>query len=435
MNAPDRLPPQARDSERSLLACLLAHPDKLDEVRDLVAVEDFYLDAHQRVFGAMLRLHDRRHPFDVVGLRDELKARGDLADVGDDMLGELAGDGGFAHEWHVQRVQDKALKRAMIHAAVDLVNDSYADAGPADEILDRAQSRLDRLAARGAGPDAPTVAACVNEAIDGIDARGRGERPAGVPTGFPSLDDVLCGGFRIGGLTVLAARPSVGKTSFSVQAVRNVCEQGRAVFFASLEQPRVELTERLLANVAEVDGKRIQIGKLTAEESTRLSSAADVVRGWRSRIDDTPTRTAGQIAAAARRARRALKGLDLVVIDYLGLVAPDNAKANRNEQTGTSCRRLRGLARELGVPVLLLCQLNRAAADDEIPRLHHLRDSGEIEQHADVVAFLHRAGQRAFGKPDRIELHVAKQRNGPTDVIAFEHRTAVFTFSEADVID
>jgi replicative DNA helicase len=206
------------------------------------------------------------------------------------------------------------------------------------------------------------------------------------------------------------------------------------VLVVSLEQPRRELTERLTAAASGVDGRLLRSGRFGHDEAKRVAAAADRLRGWRLRVNDFATQTAGQIAAGARRARRDLKGLDLIVVDYLDLVAADNPKANRNEQTGASCRRLREMARELAVPVVCCCQLNRdAAGENELPKLHHLRNSGEIEQHADAVLFLHRSGAWQPGRPDRVELHVAKQRNGPKASLQLDHRSELYTFEEASV--
>jgi replicative DNA helicase len=430
----ERLPPQAPEAERSLLGTLLRNPATVEEIRDQVAVDDFYFDCNQAVYAAIARLADRGKPFDVVGVKDELQAAGDLDRVGWNLLAELTAEGGFNHDIHVERVVAASLRRGLIHASTDAINDAYDGTGPAEELLEQAQGRLDRLGARGVGPEAATAVEVVNETLNNIDARSRGERSPGLPTSFDRLDEMLVGGLPIGGLTVVAARPSVGKTSIALALLRNVCERGNAVFIASLEQRRSELTERLFAGVANVNGSCIRSGSLTEEQAKAVGVAADVIRSWKMRIDDNPSRTAGQIASAARRSRRSMKALDLVIVDYLGLVTPDDTKQNRNEQVGASCRRLRKLARDLDVPLLLLCQLNRSA-EDEPPRLSHLRDSGEIEAHSDTICFLNRATARQPSGPGRVDLSVAKQRNGPIGVVEFEHQSETFTWREVSAIE
>lgn len=430
----DRLPPQAKEAERELIGCLLRHPEKLSDVRDLVSADDWYFDGHRRVYGSILRLADSGRPFDLVGVRNELQGRGELADVGgDEYLADLSGAGGYAHEWNVKRIHDAAVRRESIRAAAELIESSYSGSAPADQLLEELRGRLDRLANRVAGCESIPIADAINQLLEDIDRRARGEAPSGTPTGFAETDANMCGGLPPGGLIVLAARPSVGKTSWACHVTRNVCQRGGAVLFVSLEQSRGELTERITAGDAQVNGKRLRTGQLEPRHHQAISQSANRTRSWRMRIDDKRSRTAGQIAAGARTAKRKLGGLDLVVIDYLDLVWPDNMKATRNDQVGTSTRRLRDMAGELNCPVLLLCQLNREAAGEDKgpPRLHHLRNSGEIEQHADAVLFLHRVGPvPTAGMKDALELHIAKQRNGPLGVIEYQHESRVYTFAE-----
>lgn len=433
----DRLPPQARESERSILGCLMRFPEKLPDIRDMIGVEDFYFDAHQRVFAAILARADARRPFDLLGVRDELIARKEMEDVGGEVgLANLTDTSSYAHEWSVGRIRDASVRRAAIRAAAELIESAYLGSGPAEDILERARGDLDRLANRAGGCESVAIGDAFNQLLDEIDARVRGDRPSCVPTGFAETDRILCGGLAAGSLYILAARPSVGKTSWACHASRNVCGQNRSVLFVSLEQPTRELTERLTAGAADVSGRRIRIGDLQDRHHDRISKAGDRIRAWRMRVSDRTGRTAGQIAAGVRGDRRKMNGLDLVVVDYLNLVRPENPKVNRNEQTGASATRLRDMARELNVPVLLLCQLNREAAhnDSGPPKLHQLRDSGEIEQVADVVMFLHRTGPiPTAGARDQIELHVAKHRNGPLGVVKYEHESRIYTFSEAGI--
>lgn len=436
MNVPARRIDAARKVEADLLGRLIRHPAGLPDVRDRVRLDDFHHDAHQRVYQSLLRLADRGLVIDLVGVCEDLRTAGDFREGGLDsvFVAELYTNAGTEAgiEAAADRIVGLSLERGLSVAGAEIVRDAEDPTGPAEEMLGRACARLDKLAQRVGGTASVGIAEAVNDLLAEIDARARGERTSGLPSGFGMLDDVLCGGWAIGGLTIVAARPSVGKTSFVLNVTRNVCEAGGAAYFVSLEQHRRELTERLTAAVGGVDGRLIRSGKVGPAEVGRIATAADAIRSWRLRVNDHPTQTAGQVAAGARRAKRDARGLDLIVVDYLDLVQPDNPKVNRNEQVGASCRRLREMARELGVPVLCCCQLNRdAAGENEVPKLHHLRNSGEIEQHADAVIFLHRAGVWTPGQPDRVDVHVAKQRNGPRASVPMEHRSEVYTFREA----
>lgn len=430
---PDRLPPQDRASEQAVLGFVLRHPDRFPDVRDALAGDDFYFDCHQRIFASLVRLHDARRPLDLLAVRADLAGRGDLENVGGEIyLAELSGAAGCSCEAAVGRVRETATRRAMIRVAEELVNDAYAGSAPADELLEDARSQFDRLANRVGAVESVTIAEVINDLLGEIDLRVAGKRRSGLETGFGETDRTLCGGLLVGGLTVLAARPSVGKTSLACHVSRNVCGRGGAVLFVSLEQQRLELGERITAGDAGVSGRRIRTGELESRHHDRISRAADRIRPWRMRVNDRRGQTAAQIASGARTAKRKLGGLDLIVVDYLDLVRPENGKVTRNDQVGESTRRLRDMAGELNAPVLLLCQLNREAAGDTgPPKLHHLRNSGEIEQHADAVLFLHRTGPiPSTGARDELELHVAKQRNGPLGVIPMEHESRVYTFAE-----
>lgn len=422
-----------REAEAVFLGTLLRNPDEITDARDMLPVEALGQDPHQRVYRALIRLRDRRAPVDLGSLRTELATAGEADDVGDEFLGELPALGGTAPALsaRIDQLRSLALARDLRRVAGELAYECDHPAGSPEERLERAQQSLARLAEGMVGTDATPFGEVVGRLFDEIDARRSGLRRAGTPTGFAQFDDLLCGGLPTGALTILAARPSVGKTSFAGNVTRNAAARGAAVLFVSLEQQQLELAERVMAGEARVNGKRIRTGDLDAEHVERLTVAADRARTWRLWVNDLTGLTSGQIAAGARRTKRRAKGLDLIVVDYLNLVRPENAKQNRNEQTGASALRLRDMARELGVPVLCLCQLNRAAAHDtDPPKLHHLRDSGEIEQHADVVVFLHRAEPWQPNRPDPIELHVAKHRNGPLGVVKMDHDSRVYTFTE-----
>jgi replicative DNA helicase len=422
--------------ESVMIGGLMRNPDEIADVRDIVAVDDLVQDPLRRVYSTLLSMHERKIPISLVSVSHALAQAGELVDVGDELLALLYSDATPGNvQYYAQCVASNSLKRNIRYAAIETLGeaDDEKPIGPPEEILERAQGRFDRLAQRLAGTDAVWITDALDREFDQIDARAKGRAVLGTPTGFAEVDEVLCGGLAKSQMTTLAARPSVGKTSLSMNVVRNVCEAGGSVLFVSLEQPEGELIDRFLASVSGVAGNRIRQGRMRGTDADKVRDAGDLIRRWRLQINDRPGQTAGQIAARARRAKRKAKGLDLIVVDYLHMVEPDNRKATRNEQVGAVARRLRDMARELQVPLLLCCQLNRdAAGDNVVPRLSHLRDSGEIEQVSDVVLILHRTGRDPDGS-DLIDLHVAKQRNGPLATIGFEHRTPVYTFVERGI--
>jgi replicative DNA helicase len=272
-------------------------------------------------------------------------------------------------------------------------------------------------------PTVPTIRDILHEAMDRIDARMKGEHTAGgVETGFVDLD-LLTGGLHKSELAIVAARPGMGKTAFAMNIAENVAFHLRVpVLFVSLEMSAIELADRMLCSVARVDGHKLRNGRLSHTDRERLVEKAAEISQWPLFVDDSPSRTVSEIAAAARRVKRreGRLGLGLIVIDYLQLIEPDNSDDPRQEQVARIARRLKGLARETDVPVLCLAQLNRQAEDarDHVPRLSHLRESGAIEQDADVVMFVHREeyyhrGEEKEQYAGQAEIHVAKQRNGP----------------------
>jgi replicative DNA helicase len=418
--------------EAELLGTLLAYPAEFAEVRDRLAVGDFHHAAHAEVFAAMERIADRGRPVDLCTVANELRmtAAGTIPDP-EVFASELRGVAGTPGVLglRVDQVLSLSLERGIAHAAAETMADVEAPDAPPEDRLDATIARFERLTDRVGGAETTSAADLADRVMAEIDSRSRGERQAGLATGFPRLDMALCGGIPVGQLTVLGARPSIGKTSFALNVVRTVCEAGGAVFLASLEQREEEIGERFFAMLSRVNGRVIRSGKLAADDAGRITSGVRAFRSWRLETCDRGGVKVGQIAAASRSARRKMKGLDLIVVDYLQLIAGDNPRANRNEQVGTAAKRLRELGRDLDVPVLLLCQLNRLATDKDVPALHHLRESGEIEQVADVVMFLHRTGEPGAVN-DRIDLHIAKQRNGPLASMEFEHEARYFRFTE-----
>ena len=419
---PDRLPPQSRDAERSVLGAMLRDNVVINDVLQILRVENFYFDAHQKIFESIRDTYSDGHPVDLVILVDSLRTRKHLEDVGGDTyLAELwdAAPTAANAEYYAKIVREKAITRSLIHASTEILRDAYDQGQPAEEMLGAAERKILDIAEKGVTGNTSTIHEAIDAAYTRIDQRmGRADPNAisGIPTGFVDLD-ALTAGFQNNELVVLAARPSVGKTAFALNIVRHVVvEEKLPAFFVSLEQSRIELAERLLAAQARVDSQKLRKGHLSGDDMGKLIAAGDVLRNAKLFIDDTPAQGMLRIAANARRLK-IRHGIRLVVIDYMQLIDPESRRDPRQEQVAQISRRLKHLARELEIPVIALAQVNRASEDrtDHRPRLADLRESGSIEQDADTVMMLHRPGRYDGGLDDNIiEVIVAKQRNGPT---------------------
>ena len=290
------------------------------------------------------------------------------------------------------------------------------------QLLSQAEQKIFAIRERRHSQTLSNVEEVLHQAMDRLEARLRGDVMAGtVDSGFTDLDK-MTGGLHASELIILAARPSMGKTAFAMNIAENVVRvQHQPTLFVSLEMSSIELIERLLCSVARVNSHRLRNGTLAKEDRKRLVKTASELSQIPLYVDDSPTRTVAEIAAAARRIKRKESELGLIVVDYLQLIEPDSSSDPRQEQVAKIARRLKGLARELKVPVLCLSQLNRQAEDskEHRPRLHHLRESGAIEQDADVVMFVHRkeyflSGEARDEVAGQAQILIEKQRNGPT---------------------
>jgi replicative DNA helicase len=421
---PDRLPPQSREAERSVLGSMLRDNTVIGDVVQVIRVESFYLDAHQKIFNAITGLYDRGHPVDLVVLAEVLKEQKFIEDIGGyAYLAELwdAAPTAANAEYYARIVRDKAIVRNVIHAGNEVLRDAYDQAMPADELLESAERKILDIAQMGITGQTFTLAEAVKDAWDRLDARQQRDHLSisGLPSGFIDLDSITAG-LQNSELIILAARPSVGKTALGLNIARHVAvEEGQPVFIVSLEQSRIELAERLLCSQGRVDSHKLRKGHLSSEDIRKLSDAAEILGNAKLFIDDTPGQGMLRIAANARRLKLR-HGIKLVMVDYLQLIDPDNRRDSRQEQVANISRRLKFLARELQLPVLALAQVNRSSEDrqDHRPRLSDLRESGSIEQDADTVMLMHRPELHEPGQHEGVvEILIAKQRNGPTGEI------------------
>ena len=427
----ERLPPQNIKAEQSVLGSMLRDNLVINEVVQILRADNFYLDAHQKIFQCIVSIYEKAQPVDLVILAEQLRQLKQIEEVGGyKYLAELwdAAPTAANAEYYAKIVRDKSITRSLIHVSNEILRDAYDQSQSADELLGTAERKVMDISRLGSSGQTYDLKEALNQAFDRIDARSqRGPHTTtGLPTGFAELDEITAG-LQRNELIILAARPSVGKTAFSLNIVRHlITDEQAAVFFVSLEQARVELAERLLVAQARVNSHHLRKGHLSADDMQRLIEAGEQLRRARLFIDDTPSQTMLRIAANARRLKKR-ENIALVVIDYLQLIEPESRRDPRQEQVAQISRRLKYLARELEIPVMALAQVNRSSEDrqDHRPRLADLRESGSIEQDADTCFLLHRLDKTDPSQvDDTIEVIVAKQRNGPTGEVTLTYRKA-----------
>lgn len=432
----DRLPPHDLTAERGVLGGILRDPETLDTVRAVLSADSFFLYAHQRIFRAMCEVANDGRPVDLVTLHDWLRRNKDVDDVGGPPylaeLYESTPTGANAH-YHAKIVHDTASLRALIHTANEILRDAYNGAAPADELVAQAERRVFDLSEAAAGArELRGAADMLRDGLARIDERiDAGGRLGGLPTGYHDLDYLL-GGLRPGQLVIVAARPSGGKTALGLNIAVNNAAVGTPVLFFSLEMPEAEIADRMLSMHSGVPMARFtRGGKLTPDDVQALAEAGSPAGfgGCALYVEDNPDQTAAHIAGACRRAVRKY-GVQLVVIDYVGLLAGDDPKENANQRVGRAALAIKKAARSCNVPVILLAQLNRAVEDrpDKRPRLSDLRDSGELEQHADTVLMLATPDQPPEHEVWNVEVIVAKNRNGPRGDVTLAYHRPVMRF-------
>jgi len=423
----DRLPPQNLDAEKGVLGSLLIDPEMCDEVAMVVRADDFYADANQKLYAHILAMHEGGKRIDTTLLVERLKNEGDLEAIGGmAYLAEVAQSVPYAANavHYAEIVRDKATLRSLIHASTEILRDAYDTTVDPGEIIGRSEQKIFAVHDQRTTDQVVGAHDLMVEAFGRIDARLEGTEGVGIPSGFTDLDQ-MTGGLHNSELVILAARPSMGKTALATNIAEYVSmESNVPTLFVSLEMARVELAQRMLCSQGRIDANKFRSGFISAEDRERLVEASAKLSQAAFYVDDSPSRTVTEIAASARRLKRK-SGLGLIVIDYLQLIEPDDPRDPRQEQVAKMARRLKGIARELQIPLICLAQLNRqteqGGKEGHRPKLSNLRESGAIEQDADVVMFVHREeyyhtreeAQEA-GIAGQGDLIVAKQRNGPT---------------------
>ncbi len=422
----ERLPPQSLEAEQSVLGAILIDRDTVVEVADFLRPEDFYRQAHATIYRAMLELYERREPVDIVTVAETLERSEDLEAIGGRAyLSSLSSQTPTAvHAAQYARiVERKAILRNLIGAAGRIAGIGYEDPAEIQDAVDRAESELFQVSNRRVTAGFTRLDTLLHAAYDRLDYlhAHRGEI-SGIRTGFTDLD-ALTTGLQKSDLVVLAARPSVGKTSFALNMAEHAAVRDkRHVGIFSLEMSKEQLVLRLLSSVANIDSQRLRNGFLEEMDFARIAPAMNALSEAPIYIDDTPSISTMELRTKARRLQ-AEAGLDLVIVDYLQLMQAVTVTrdANRVQEVSEISRGLKALARELSVPVVALSQLSRQPEmrESKEPRLSDLRESGAIEQDADLVLFLWREKERAGEETDQsdgevIHLKLAKHRNGPT---------------------
>ncbi len=420
---PQRLMPQNLEAEEALLSSILFDNNVLLDVLDILSPEDFYRSDHQKIFEVFSDLFSRNTPIDLVTTANALQQRGRLEEVGGAAyLASLMDDVPVAvNAPHYARiVHDKACLRMLIVKAHSIIQRCFEDAGEMDAVIDYAESAVFDISKHKIRQAFYPLGRIIEGNIDTLEERqGNKALVTGVPTGFTHLDGMTAG-FQRSDLIILAARPSMGKTALALNIARNAAvESNVPVAVFSLEMSKEQLSMRLLCAEARIDSSRLRSGFFSREDWVRLTDAADVLSEAPIYIDDSPDISAMEIRAKARRLKLE-KDLGLVIIDYLQLMKSRSSQERRDLEISEISRSLKALAKEIDVPVVALSQLNRKLEErsDKRPQLSDLRESGALEQDADVVAFIYRdeVYNKDENNPNRgkAEIILAKQRNGPT---------------------
>ncbi len=435
----DKLPPQNLDAERSVLGCMMLDNDVIDEIADIIQPRNFYLHAHQKIAEAIFGIYESTAGgVDPVTTAEELERRSELEEIGGPAyLAEILETVPHtAHAKHYARiVSDKWTLRSLRNTCGEILRDVEDESLETGQILSQAEQKIfSILEIKGEGENYE-IREILMQTMDAISERWLNDgRVPGVSTGFQDLDKKT-NGLHGGELIILAARPSMGKTAFVCNLAVNVAHDAHevhnendlphsetpkgGVLFFSLEQSKMELSERFLCIHGKLDGHRLKQGKVDDAERDQVMRAASQLSEFPIFIDDQSGRSMSEIAAISRRLKRK-HDIEVIVIDYLQLIEPDDPRQPREQQVSNIARRLKFLAKDINVPVISLAQLNRGVElrENKQPRLADLRESGAIEQDADLVFFLHRPdAYDPEDRPGEAELIVAKHRNGPVGVV------------------
>ncbi len=437
-----KITPNNLEAEQSVLGCLLIDQNAIYKIADLLTPSDFYMPAHQKIFSAILELTERNKPFDVMSLSNHLKDKAILKDVGGsgyiaELTNYVTTASHVAH--YAEIVREKKILRDLISASAEITEDALKSSDDINELMDSVEQKIFSIAQRSSTQNFMPIKDELKGAYERIERlREHKDVLRGVPTGFTKLDNLLSG-LQKSNLVILAARPSLGKTSLAVDIARHAAIKGNvSVGIFSLEMSREEVVDRFIASTSNVSLWRLRSGQVSNENDlAMIQQGLDQLNNAPIFIEDTASPTMLSMRAQARRLQMQ-HGLGLIIVDYLQLISPRRSNDNIVSQITEISRGLKALARELNVPVLALSQLNRSVEqrDNKRPQLHDLRDSGSIEQDADVVMFIYRKDKDREGvspeEQNMAEILVAKHRNGPLGTVRLKFEQDAVSFREVD---
>ncbi|MBN2348961.1 MAG: replicative DNA helicase [Bacteroidales bacterium] len=441
-----KIPPQAIEMEEAVLGAVMLEKDAIIEIIDILKPESFYKDEHQKIFGAIMDLSMNDKAIDILTVTEELRKRSELEEIGGPLyITQLTGKvASAAHvEFHARIVAQKFIQRELIRVASEIQNRSFDESIDVNDLLDFSEAELFNIAQGNIKKETAKMNVLLKEAISQIEeASKREDNLSGVPSGYTKLDR-LTGGWQKSDLVIVAARPSMGKTALVLSMARNIAvEHKRPLAIFSLEMSSIQLVNRLIVSETELPSDRIRNGKLADYEWEQLDYKIKNFEDAPIFIDDTPAISIFELRAKCRRLKRQ-HDIELIIIDYLQLMTgtPDT-KGNREQEVSTISRSLKGIAKELDVPVIALSQLNRSVevrSGSKRPQLSDLRESGAIEQDADMVIFIHRPEKYGFLEDEEgnslkgiAEIILAKHRNGPIGDVHLRFRDEFAKFVELD---
>lgn len=446
-----KIPPQTPELEKAVLGAILLQSNSIYDVQSILTPESFYVPAHRVIYDAILRLSLSQKPIDYMTVAEELRINNKLDEVGGVPylieLTELIGTASHL-EYHARIVQQKYIQRELIRVSTEIQKASYDETRDVEDLISYAEGEIFKVSEGSINKDIVRIGDVVKSAKDAIakaaeeNSKGGNANCRGVPSGFTDLDR-LTSGWQKSDLIIIAARPSMGKTAFVLSMARNMAvNHGKVVAFFSLEMSSIQLVNRLIAAEIEVQGDKLRNGTLNDSEWQCLETKLHSLEQAKLYIDDTAQITVFELLAKCRRLKRSV-GLDVVIIDYLQLMSSGgDSKGSREQEVSTISRSLKAIAKELQVPVIALSQLNRSVetrSNDKRPQLSDLRESGAIEQDADIVAFIHRPyyygiTQDEDGNPtkDLATIIVAKHRNGAVDDVKLRFVQDLAKFQDYD---
>ena len=423
----ERLPPQAVEAEAAVLGAILLEQDAMSIVLDILDGTAFYREANRKIFNAMIALYDRNEPTDMITLSEELEKRGELASVGGSfyLAGLVESVSTAANvEYHARIVHEKSQGRKLINVATQIASRAYESSENTADLLDEAEQMVFSLSQRDVRRGFTQLNPILHDTFENIEKlHEQDSTVTGIPTGFTRLDEMTAG-FQRGDLIIIAARPAMGKTALCLNIIRHVAVEAQVgVGLFSLEMTSHQLAQRMLCSEARVDSHLMRTGRLPGDAWSNLSIAVGALATAPVYIDETPALSVTEMRSRARRLMSERNDIGLLAVDYMQLMRGPNDAENRQQEISAISRNLKALAKELNVPVVALSQLSRAVetrGGDGRPQLSDLRESGAIEQDADVVLFIYRAARYSEGEEQEqnlAEVIIGKQRNGPVGTV------------------